>query len=282
MRPHLGRVVVLIMYYNLLSHFQKHVSVFSSVQSYCAIFTLSELDTWLRTSSLMTILKNCYHKTFTIWLHMDLFEWKHFLRVSKPRRFVPFLGSWKGSYCCCLTCFCVYMNCFRWVFVFSDLPHFLFWYALLSTLPLQVSLVCLLDRRAVGRWTVESHQFSHTHPVCVHLLHHKHQQRRRSPAHHTTPLRTDTMSSILPFTPPVVKRLLGWKKSPVGGGGGAGGGMGGVSGGEQQNGGGQEEKWCEKAVKSLVKKLKKTGQLDELEKAVSTQNSNTKCVTIPR
>lgn len=69
------------------------------------------------------------------------------------------------------------------------------------------------------------------------------------------------MSSILPFTPPIVKRLLGWKK------------------GEQN---GQEEKWCEKAVKSLVKKLKKTGQLDELEKAITTQNANTKCITIPR
>uniref|UniRef100_A0A8V0ZC04 SMAD family member 3 n=1 Tax=Gallus gallus TaxID=9031 RepID=A0A8V0ZC04_CHICK len=68
------------------------------------------------------------------------------------------------------------------------------------------------------------------------------------------------MSSILPFTPPIVKRLLGWKK------------------GEQN---GQEEKWCEKAVKSLVKKLKKTGQLDELEKAITTQNINTKCITIP-
>ncbi|XP_070781291.1 mothers against decapentaplegic homolog 2 isoform X5 [Enoplosus armatus] len=86
------------------------------------------------------------------------------------------------------------------------------------------------------------------------------------------------MSSILPFTPPVVKRLLGWKKTPAGSGG-AGGGIGGVG---EQNGGGQEEKWCEKAVKSLVKKVKKTGQLDELEKAISTQNSNTKCVTIPR
>ncbi|KAM4720009.1 mothers against decapentaplegic homolog 2 isoform 2-T2 [Anableps anableps] len=85
------------------------------------------------------------------------------------------------------------------------------------------------------------------------------------------------MSSILPFTPPVVKRLLGWKKTPAGSGG-AGGGIGGVG---EQNGGGQEDKWCEKAVKSLVKKLKKTGQLDELEKAISTQNSNTKCVTIP-
>uniref|UniRef100_A0A672G193 Mothers against decapentaplegic homolog n=1 Tax=Salarias fasciatus TaxID=181472 RepID=A0A672G193_SALFA len=61
--------------------------------------------------------------------------------------------------------------------------------------------------------------------------------------------------SILPFTPPIVKRLLGWKK------------------GEQN---GQEEKWCEKAVKSLVKKLKRTGQLDELEKAITTQNINTK------
>ncbi|KAM9213501.1 mothers against decapentaplegic homolog 2 isoform 2-T2 [Leptosomus discolor] len=78
------------------------------------------------------------------------------------------------------------------------------------------------------------------------------------------------MSSILPFTPPVVKRLLGWKKSASGSVG---------AGGGEQNG--QEEKWCEKAVKSLVKKLKKTGQLDELEKAITTQNCNTKCVTIP-
>ncbi|MEQ2183980.1 hypothetical protein GOODEAATRI_003410 [Goodea atripinnis] len=67
--------------------------------------------------------------------------------------------------------------------------------------------------------------------------------------------------SILPFTPPIVKRLLCWKK------------------GEQN---GQEEKWCEKAVKSLVKKLKRTGQLEELEKAITTQNINTKCLTIPR
>lgn len=79
------------------------------------------------------------------------------------------------------------------------------------------------------------------------------------------------MSSILPLILPVAKKLLGWKKS-AGGSGGAGGG--------EQNG--QEEKWCEKAVKSLVKKLKKTGRLDELEKAITTQNCNTKCVTIPR
>lgn len=75
------------------------------------------------------------------------------------------------------------------------------------------------------------------------------------------------MSSILPFTPPVVKRLLGWKKTTTG--------QSGAGSGEQN---GQEEK----AVKNLVKKLKKTAQLDELEKAITTQNCNTKCVTIPR
>ncbi|XP_029835267.1 mothers against decapentaplegic homolog 3 isoform X2 [Ixodes scapularis] len=65
------------------------------------------------------------------------------------------------------------------------------------------------------------------------------------------------MISILPFTPPVVKRLLGWKK------------------------GEGEDKWSEKAVKSLVKKLKKSGGIDELEKSISTQDVHTKCITIP-
>lgn len=66
------------------------------------------------------------------------------------------------------------------------------------------------------------------------------------------------MTSMLPFTPPIVKRLLGWKK------------------------GEGEDKWSEKAVKSLVKKLKKTGGLEELEKAITTQDINTRCITIPR
>lgn len=43
-----------------------------------------------------------------------------------------------------------------------------------------------------------------------------------------------------------------------------------------------EGKWSEKAVKSLVKKLKKTELLDELEKAISTQSAHTKCITVPR
>ena len=71
-----------------------------------------------------------------------------------------------------------------------------------------------------------------------------------------------SMSSMLPFTPPIVKRLLGWRK------------------GEAKNE--QEEKWSEKAVKSLVKKLKKNGTIDELEKAITTQDPKTRCITIAR
>nr|ARK19991.1 plexin domain-containing protein 2-like protein [Ampulex compressa] len=67
------------------------------------------------------------------------------------------------------------------------------------------------------------------------------------------------MTSMLPsFNPPIVKRLLGWKKAEG------------------------EDKWSEKAVKSLVKKLKKSAGLEELEKAITTQSCNTKCITIPR
>ncbi|KAK3095320.1 hypothetical protein FSP39_013179 [Pinctada imbricata] len=67
------------------------------------------------------------------------------------------------------------------------------------------------------------------------------------------------MTTLSPFTPPIVKKLLGWKK------------------GESS----EVDKWSEKAVKSLVKKLKKTGGLDELEKAIRLQDSTTKCITIP-
>ena len=49
------------------------------------------------------------------------------------------------------------------------------------------------------------------------------------------------MSSFLP-QPPIIKRLLSYKKII-----------------DEQEG---EEKWSEKAVKSLIKKLKKTGTLN--------------------
>lgn len=73
-----------------------------------------------------------------------------------------------------------------------------------------------------------------------------------------------SLNSIMPFNvnrnTPVVNRLLGFIK-------------------DQRE---ENRKWCEKAVKSLEKKLKRTGGIDELDKAVSTQNTNTKCVIIMR
>ncbi|KAK2170388.1 hypothetical protein LSH36_3g22069 [Paralvinella palmiformis] len=67
------------------------------------------------------------------------------------------------------------------------------------------------------------------------------------------------ISSLFSFTSPAVKRLLGWKQ------------------------GDEEEKWAEKAVDSLVKKLKKKkGALEDLEKALSNPGIPSKCVTIPR
>ncbi|XP_063975918.1 protein mothers against dpp-like [Diachasmimorpha longicaudata] len=60
-------------------------------------------------------------------------------------------------------------------------------------------------------------------------------------------------------TTPAVKRLLGWKQ------------------------GDEEEKWAEKAIETLVNKLKKTkGALEELERALSNPGVPSKCVTIPR
>ena len=68
-----------------------------------------------------------------------------------------------------------------------------------------------------------------------------------------------SLNSLFSFTSPAVKRLLGWKQ------------------------GDEEEKWAEKAVDSLVKKLKKKkGALEELERSLSNPGLPTKCVTIPR
>jgi len=68
------------------------------------------------------------------------------------------------------------------------------------------------------------------------------------------------LPSVFHPSAPVIKRLLDLKK------------------GEDKS----DRIWPEKAVKSLVKKLKKIGGLEELEKALTTQDSNTKCITIPR
>lgn len=67
------------------------------------------------------------------------------------------------------------------------------------------------------------------------------------------------LNSFFSFSNPAVKKLLGWKQ------------------------GDEEEKWAEKAVDSLVKKLKKRkGAIEELESALSNPGQPSKCVTIPR
>lgn len=67
------------------------------------------------------------------------------------------------------------------------------------------------------------------------------------------------LGSLFHFTSPAVKKLLGWKQ------------------------GDEEEKWAEKAVDSLVKKLKKrSGAIEDLERALSCPGQPSKCVTIPR
>ncbi|CAI5446197.1 unnamed protein product [Caenorhabditis angaria] len=70
------------------------------------------------------------------------------------------------------------------------------------------------------------------------------------------------MNGLLHMHGPAVKKLLGWKI------------------------GEDEEKWCEKAVEALVKKLKKNnagcGTLEDLESVLANPNANSRCVTIPK
>ncbi|CAF0797620.1 unnamed protein product [Didymodactylos carnosus] len=43
-----------------------------------------------------------------------------------------------------------------------------------------------------------------------------------------------------------------------------------------------EDKWTEKAIRGLIKRLTKTSMVDDLEIALDTKSSQTRCVTIPR
>ena len=43
-----------------------------------------------------------------------------------------------------------------------------------------------------------------------------------------------------------------------------------------------EDKWSEKAIKGLIKRLTKSSMIDDLQAALETQSSQTRCVTIPR
>ncbi|TKR64751.1 hypothetical protein L596_025239 [Steinernema carpocapsae] len=70
------------------------------------------------------------------------------------------------------------------------------------------------------------------------------------------------MNNLFQFHGPAVKKLLGWKQ------------------------GDEEEKWAEKAVDSLVKKLKKKksgqGTVQDLEYALANPGLPSRCVTIPK
>ncbi|CAF1648067.1 unnamed protein product, partial [Didymodactylos carnosus] len=44
----------------------------------------------------------------------------------------------------------------------------------------------------------------------------------------------------------------------------------------------EQQHYAEKAIRSLIKKLKRSGAIEELERALSQKNSGTKCVTIQR
>jgi mothers against decapentaplegic homolog 3 len=43
-----------------------------------------------------------------------------------------------------------------------------------------------------------------------------------------------------------------------------------------------EDRWSEKAIKGLIKRLSKSSMIDDLQTALDSQNVQTRCVTIPR
>ncbi len=96
-----------------------------------------------------------------------------------------------------------------------------------------------------------------------------------------------THFSNLYMTPAIVKKLLGFKINPNLESSGtmqtneddaSPGGSNRVTNSSLSN----HNKLCEKAIRQLVKKIKKyPGALEELEKAITTRNPNTKCISIP-
>ncbi|XP_015589541.1 mothers against decapentaplegic homolog 9-like [Cephus cinctus] len=71
--------------------------------------------------------------------------------------------------------------------------------------------------------------------------------------------KVSSLKCLFSFTNPAVRKLLGWRQND------------------------EEEKWAERAVDSLVRKLKnRKDALEELERALSLPGTPSRCVTIPR
>lgn len=99
-----------------------------------------------------------------------------------------------------------------------------------------------------------------------------------------------THFSNLYMTPAIVKKLLGFKVNPNFENGYAGDDAemsvaspgGSVTSRTAAASLSNHNKLCEKAIRQLVKKIKKNpGALEELERTVTTRNPNTKCIPIP-
>lgn len=87
----------------------------------------------------------------------------------------------------------------------------------------------------------------------------RNQQERNTPSTSGAKVAMAKIGSIFRFNSTNVKRLLNWKQ------------------------GDEEDKWAEKAVDCLVKKLRKRpGAIQDLERALSCPEEPSKCITIPK
>jgi hypothetical protein len=85
-----------------------------------------------------------------------------------------------------------------------------------------------------------------------------------------------THFSNLSMTPAIVKKLMGFKVNPIDTSSAS------ASATSSTISLSNHNKMCEKAIRALVKKLKKTpGALEELERAITSRDPNTKCIVIP-
>lgn len=114
--------------------------------------------------------------------------------------------------------------------VYTDSSHYLFYHYLPVSSLSWLLIICLPAPVLKGTFIPLTTPLSSSRHPFIHLI-------MNSSA---------SITSLFSFTSPAVKRLLGWKQ------------------------GDEEEKWAEKAVDSLVKKLKKKkGAMEELERALS-------------